>query len=323
MGGESRVNPDIRGKRSHSAGRAKGRGDRGARRSAARRGCSPSAAGARGRAQGDRASARAGAAPSHPSGRVRGRASARLAAGLVAGGRPRVRSGCGAQSRSAAALWGCWSARRRRSTSACPDGFARADGIRARQANLLDDERTVHAGIPVTTVPRTLLDLAAVVQEHELRRALERGGDTEARRPDPLGCPRRAPPRPQGRGQAEGSPPAAAPDHHEERARAPLPGLRGQGRIAPAADQPMAAPQTTLQVDCVWPEQRLIVELDSRTYHRTTAAFERDRKRDRRLVAAQWRVIRVTDQAMRLEGGALRGELGALLSRPEARARSA
>ena len=80
---------------------------------------------------------------------------------------------------------------------------------------------------------------------------------------------------------------------------------------------------TDLQVDFVWPEQRLIVELDSRTYHGTTAAFERDRKRDRRLVAAQWLVVRVTDRAMRVEAETLRSDLRALLSRPADRARSA
>lgn len=47
------------------------------------------------------------------------------------------------------------------------------DGIRPHHACVPDDERTVLAGIPVTTVPRTLLDLASVLQQHELRRALE------------------------------------------------------------------------------------------------------------------------------------------------------
>ena len=92
------------------------------------------------------------------------------------------------------------------------------------------------------------------------------------------------------------------------------------GLPRPLTNQWLAA---DLQVDCVWPEQRLIVELDSRTYHGTSAAFERDRRRDRRLVAAGWRPVRVTDHAMRLEGRALRSDLCALLSRPAARARSA
>jgi hypothetical protein len=74
-----------------------------------------------------------------------------------------------------------------------------------------------------------------------------------------------------------------------------------------------------LEVDCAWPEQRVIVELDSRAYHQTTDSFERDRRRDRRAQAAGWRVLRVTDQAMREEGCSLREELTALVAAVEAR----
>jgi very-short-patch-repair endonuclease len=69
-----------------------------------------------------------------------------------------------------------------------------------------------------------------------------------------------------------------------------------------------------VEVDCVWPEQRLIVELDSRAHHQTTAAFERDRRRDRRAQASGWRTVRVTDHAMRTEVGRLRAELTALIA---------
>jgi very-short-patch-repair endonuclease len=44
----------------------------------------------------------------------------------------------------------------------------------------------------------------------------------------------------------------------------------------------------------VWPKQRLIVEVDGYTYHRHRAAFERDRRRDQQLIAAGYRIIRVT-----------------------------
>jgi len=58
-------------------------------------------------------------------------------------------------------------------------------------------------------------------------------------------------------------------------------------------------PQTNVivegfEVDCVWPEQRLIVELDGHATHSAAHAFELDRARDRRLEAAGWRVIRIT-----------------------------
>jgi very-short-patch-repair endonuclease len=84
-----------------------------------------------------------------------------------------------------------------------------------------------------------------------------------------------------------------------------------------------------IQVDCAWPEQRVIVELDSRRHHQTAAAFERDRRRDRRTQAAGWRPARVTDAALRDEPDSVAADVralvsrGALLSRPAARARSA
>lgn len=52
------------------------------------------------------------------------------------------------------------------------------------------------------------------------------------------------------------------------------------------------------EVDAAWREAKLIVELDGFATHGTRKAFERDRKRDRRLQAAGWRVIRLTWQQL-------------------------
>jgi very-short-patch-repair endonuclease len=48
------------------------------------------------------------------------------------------------------------------------------------------------------------------------------------------------------------------------------------------------------QVDFVWREERLIVETDGWAAHGTRGSFERDRRRDAELVAAGWRVLRIT-----------------------------
>jgi very-short-patch-repair endonuclease len=48
------------------------------------------------------------------------------------------------------------------------------------------------------------------------------------------------------------------------------------------------------EVDLVWAERRLIVEVDGYAFHGTRAAFERDRARDAALLAAGYRVLRVT-----------------------------
>ena len=56
------------------------------------------------------------------------------------------------------------------------------------------------------------------------------------------------------------------------------------------------------EVDAHWPAQRVVVETDGGEHHRTRRAFEEDRRRDARLVAAGWRVVRFThDQVVRDE----------------------
>jgi very-short-patch-repair endonuclease len=79
-------------------------------------------------------------------------------------------------------------------------------------------------------------------------------------------------------------------------------------------------PQTNVviegyEVDCVWPEQRLIVELDGHATHSPTYAFELDRARDRRLEAAGWHVIRITWRQLELEADLVEADLRRLLLR--------
>ena len=48
------------------------------------------------------------------------------------------------------------------------------------------------------------------------------------------------------------------------------------------------------ELDAVWPEQRLVFEVDGYSYHGHRAKFESDRRKDMALTAAGYRVIRVT-----------------------------
>ncbi len=50
----------------------------------------------------------------------------------------------------------------------------------------------------------------------------------------------------------------------------------------------------TLEVDCLWRAERVVVELDGHQAHGTRRAFEHDRRRDRALSVAGWRPVRVT-----------------------------
>ena len=46
--------------------------------------------------------------------------------------------------------------------------------------------------------------------------------------------------------------------------------------------------------DFAWPEARIVVEIDGRTFHDTTAAFERDRLRGNEVTLAGWTHLRFT-----------------------------
>ncbi len=69
------------------------------------------------------------------------------------------------------------------------------------------------------------------------------------------------------------------------------------------------------QVDCLWHAQRVIVELDGYETHGTRMAFEDDRARDRRLIAAGFRGTRVTWRHLHDTPGEVEDDLRAILVR--------
>ena len=67
------------------------------------------------------------------------------------------------------------------------------------------------------------------------------------------------------------------------------------------------------EVDAYWPAHNLIVEVDGFEFHGTRQAFERDRRKDAALVAAGYRVVRITWRRLTREAVAVSAQLGALL----------
>jgi very-short-patch-repair endonuclease len=183
-----------------------------------------------------------------------------------------------------------------------PRGTTRRPGLLLHRAVLAPDELTTHHGIPTTTPARTLLDLAAVVDRAALQRAIN---EAEVQRlQGPYELAGRYPTKP---GTANLR--ALAPPTHTKREL--------EARFALFLDdRRFPAPQTNVlvegyEVDAAWPDKRLIVELDSFTFHTTRQAFETDRRRDRHLTAAGWTVIRITWRDLD-DPDALAGELRAL-----------
>ena len=68
------------------------------------------------------------------------------------------------------------------------------------------------------------------------------------------------------------------------------------------------------EVDALWPDAKLIIELDSWEYHGHRAAFERDRARDPKLMIAGYRTIRVTHRRLDREASQLAAEIRQLLA---------
>jgi very-short-patch-repair endonuclease len=171
-------------------------------------------------------------------------------------------------------------------------------GIRVHQARLPADEITVHEGIPVTTVPRSLFDLAAVLAERQLERAINEAEVLHLW--DELSLEHLLHRYPRHRGSR-----AVRTALHRRRqgstaTRSELEELF----LALTDDAGMPRPEVNVlvegfEVDAVWRDVRLVVELDGRDTHGTSAAFERDRARDRALQVAGWRPVRITYRQMR------------------------
>jgi very-short-patch-repair endonuclease len=68
------------------------------------------------------------------------------------------------------------------------------------------------------------------------------------------------------------------------------------------------------QVDALWPDHRLVLEVDGWDFHRGRRAFETDRARDAAHVAAGYRVIRFTANQLRDEPLIVIGQLSAALA---------
>jgi very-short-patch-repair endonuclease len=187
-------------------------------------------------------------------------------------------------------------------------GSARGrDGIVVQRTRRLDvADRTVVRGVPVTAVPRTLIDVAGVVTPKQLAEAVERLQVLD------LPALGRALDRAPGR-----------------RGTAPLrllvtlqgPHLRSileRAFFALCRAHRLPLPETNVRVegkrvDFLWRERALVVETDGWRFHGGRAAFAADRRRDIRLQIAGWRVGRFTYERVVLDPGGVAADVWELL----------
>jgi hypothetical protein len=191
----------------------------------------------------------------------------------------------------------------------------RLKGVVVHRPRRIDPEDRVRIdGLPMTAVPRTLLDLAGVLPRARLEKAFE-AADRMGRL-DPVaihgvieryrghrGC------RPLKRIAASF---VSTPDANE--------GLEREFQLF-LAEYGLPKPQLNvlvegLVVDCWWPDVRFVVELDSQGWHKTWHAHERDRKRDAVLLRAGIRSLRITHHRLRRERAEVYRDVSAGLSDP-------
>ncbi len=196
-----------------------------------------------------------------------------------------------------------------------PRTLGRREGFRFHRSRLPDDERTELEGIPVTTPGRTLLDLAGVLTWTQLEQAVVRAETLRLTHAVPLDALLLRYPRRPGianlrRLLAAGHRGVAEPGI-EERFLALIDEL---GLPRPELNVWLALGDRWIKADCLWRQQRLLVELDSRSHHDTARAFESDRDRDRRALVAGWNTIRVTWRMLEREADELERDLCRLLA---------
>ena len=214
----------------------------------------------------------------------------RLAA-VLAGGPGAVLS-----HRSAAAHWELLATSQERIDVTASRTRQGVPGIRLHTSRSLDaQDTTSHEGIPITTVHRTLLDLAATTRADQLENALAQAmhlqlydqralDDVIARSNGHRGTNVLK--------EATKKEPQITKSMWEIRM---LKLVRSAGLPEPICNEALHAPDHgECQPDFYWPAYGLIVETDGWEAHRTLAAFRNDRAKDAALTAAGYKVLRFT-----------------------------
>jgi predicted transcriptional regulator of viral defense system/very-short-patch-repair endonuclease len=187
--------------------------------------------------------------------------------------------------------------------------------VRHRARNLVDADRAMVEGIPVTSVARTLLDLAWKLSGDQLRRAVARAEDLGLLDLDELHAVIE---RNRGHHGAKRlryalsiyEPPAYTRSEFERRF---VRHLVSSGLPRPATGWN----EVGYELDVYWPELRFGVELDAFETHGTRDAFERDHDRDLAFALAEIETIRVSERQFLRNPDEIIARVATLLARRE------
>ena len=165
-----------------------------------------------------------------------------------------------------------------------------------RSTTLTPADTTTHRGIPVTTPARTIIDLARTLYGRPLEQSIDLADQRGLVDFDDLRQP--TPPPSQ----------AVLQNYRPAKTRSEL----EEALLRLCDDHGIPRPETNthiegIEVDAVWRDERLIVEVDGYRYHRAPSRFESDREKDVTLELKGWRVLRFTGRQLEETGRLGRG----------------
>jgi len=220
---------------------------------------------------------------------------------------------------TAAALWGIRGYSGGAIHVTVPRKSTSTKRIRRHFSLVPEDERAVEEGIPVTSIHRTIFDLASTVPVDDVVAMIKEA--EYLNRWDRLSLPDLLERYPGKRGsrkirfalqRLKEEPPGRKRSKLEQRF---APFLRRHSLPLPRFNDWVLLGPTRYQADCHWPHLRLIVELDGWEGHSSRSAFQDDRSRDRSLHAAGFSVIHLTWNQLGVEAEAVASDLRQLLLR--------
>lgn len=221
--------------------------------------------------------------------------------------------------RSATALWGIWGSGTGEVHVTLPRKTRARRSIRRHFGALPFDEVTIRDGIPVTSAARAVLDLAADKGEAAAESALREMEYLGIY--GPVSIPALLDRHPRHKGtplvrtcleRLRGDPGGRIRSPLEELF---LPFLDAHHILRPRLNPWLIVGDDRFQVDCLWPDAHLVVELDGFKAHGTKRAFRKDRRRSRRLEAEGFSVIRITEDQLSSEPRQIAADLRSLLPR--------
>ena len=163
-------------------------------------------------------------------------------------------------------------------TGSCRAGQAACAGRPTRRsAAVSSDDVATWCGIPLTNVPRPLVDLASSLPEPALARACHEAGMLHRTTPRHVGAVLGRLPNARGRTKLDRVLHGKAPVTLSRLERRFLSRLKEAGLPHPIMNRVASG----RRVDCRWPQHQLTVELDSYRYHHSRHAWEQDRRRER------------------------------------------